>query len=173
MYQTWWAFANYAANAQTPSGGWAYTPADASSAASQINRDVYGGAGGYNPIGLSQLFGIARRIGNATNELANAADESPITSKMVAEAPWSRSAAEQAAMPQWQARVSITYTDENGIQQSGISVVNITQVLPSSVGSLNAQLQLRVQDQLSSPPGQGTPRSGQLDSIDSVTLLAV
>lgn len=173
MYSTWWNFANYAANARAADGSYSFNVADAQSAASQVNRDVYGGQGGYNPIGLSQLFSTARKLGNATNQLAGAADASPITPAMVAEAPWSRSAAEQAAMPVWQARVSMTYTDEFGVTQTGISVINITQVLPSSVGSLNAQLALRAQDQLSSPPGTGTPRSGTLVSIDSVTLLAV
>lgn len=173
MYQTWWNFANYAANARNPDGSYAYSVTDASSAASQINRDVYGGQGGYQPIGLSQLFSIARKIGNSTDALAQADPASPITPSMVSEAPWSRSQADQAALPMWQARVSMSYTDEFGVPQTGISVVNISQVLPSSVGSLMAQLQLRVQDQLSSPPGTGTPRSGSLVSIDSVTLLAV
>lgn len=173
MYNTWWSFANYAANATNPDGSWAYTVADASSAASEISKTVGGNYASWSPIGMSQLFSVARKLGNATNTLGNADDSSPITPGMVAEAPWSRSQADQATMPMWQARVSITYTDESGVQQTGISVVNISQVLPSTVGSLNAQLALRVQDQLAAPPGTGTPRSGQLDSIDSVTLLAV
>lgn len=173
MYTTWWSFVNYAANAKNPDGTWAYGVTDAQSAASAINRDVYSGQGGYNPIGLSQLFSTARKIGNATDTLGTAPDVSPITGNMVAEAPWSRSAADQAALPMWQARVTMTYTDEFGVTQTGYSVINISQVLPSTVGSLNAQLALRAQDQLSSPPGTGTPRSGTLTSIDSVTLLAV
>ena len=79
MYQTWWNFANYAANATNPDGSWAYTVADASSAASQINRDVYSGQGGYNPIGLSQLFSIARQLGNATNAIGQAGPGGAIT----------------------------------------------------------------------------------------------
>lgn len=173
MYNTWWSFVNFAANAKNPDGTWAYSVADAQSAASAVNRDVYGGQGGYNPIGLSQLFSVGRKIGNATDAIGAAPDASPITDSMVAEAPWSRPAADQAALPMWQARVSMTYTDEFGVTQTGISVINISQVLPSTVGSLNAQLALRAQDQLSSPPGTGTPRSGTLTSIDSVTLLAV
>lgn len=173
MYNTWWSFANYAANAQNPDGSWAYTVADASAAASEISRTVGGAYASWSPIGMSQLFSVARKLGNATSTIGSADASSPITPSMVAEAPWSRSQADQAASPQWQARVSMTYTDENGVQQTGISVVNISQVLPTSVGSLTAQLNLRVQDQLASPPGTGTPRSGSLDSIDSITLLAV
>lgn len=173
MYNTWWSFANYAANAQNQDGSWAYTVADASAAASEISRTVGGAYETWSPIGMSQLFSVARKLGNATNQIGNADGSSPITPGMVAEAPWSRSQAEQAASPQWQARISMTYTDEAGVQQKGITVVNISQVLPTSVASLTAQLQLRVQDQLSSPPGTGTPRSGSLDSVDSITLLAV
>lgn len=173
MYNTWWTFANYAANATEPDGSWAYTVADASSAASQISKDVGGAYASWSPIGMSQLFGIARRIGNATNAVTNADDLAPVVQSMVAEAPWSRPAAEQAAMPQWQARVQMTYTDPSGEVISGISVVNISQVLPSTVGSLKAQIALRIQDQLDAPPGTGTPRQGQLVSVDSVTLLAV
>lgn len=173
MYKTWWSFANYAANAVDAAGKFLYSVTDASSAASQINKDVYGGQGGYNPIGLSQLFSVARKIGNATSALSSADSGGSIDLSMVAEAPWSRSAAEQAALPMWQARIAMTYTDAEGVQQQGIAVVNISQVLPSSIASLQAQMELRVADQLSAPPGTGTPRSGQLDSIDSITLLAV
>lgn len=173
MYKTWWSFVSYAANARNEDGKYAYTVTDASSAASQISKDVGGLYASYNPIGVSQLFSIARKIGNSSNAITNAPGSAPIDQSMVAEAPWSRPAAEQAAMPLWQARMEITYTDEAGVQQQGISVVNISQVLPSSVASLQAQMELRVGDQLAAPPGTGTPRTGQLDSIDSITLLAV
>lgn len=173
MYNTWWSFANYAANAVDAAGRYLFTVTDASSAASAVNRDVYGGQGGYNPIGLSKLFSVARKIGNATSALISASGGQQIDLSMVAEAPWSRPAAEQAASPEWQARVTMTYTDAAGIQQQGVAVVIIKQVLPSSVASLRAQMELRVQDQLSAPPGTGTPREGTLNSIDSITLLAV
>lgn len=173
MYKTWWSLAQQAANTLNPDGSYAYGPADLSSAASQISKTVGGPYESYNPIGLSQLFGIARRMANAAKNLFSSSGSSGIDTSMIAEAPWSRSLPEQAAMPMWQARITMTYTDPEGVQQTGISVVNISQVLPSSVDSLMAQMQLRVQDQLSAPPGTGTPRSGQLDSIDSITLLAV
>lgn len=173
MYKTWWSFASYAATQLDPAGRYAYSPADASAAASAINRDVYGGQGGYNPIGLSQLYSVARGIANASRTLTGADDSAPITSDMVAEAPWSRSAADQAAMPMWQARVNITYTDPSGATLTGITVVDIPQVLPASVGSLRGQLAFRIQDQLSAPPPTGTPRTGQLLSVDQITLLQV
>lgn len=76
-------------------------------------------------------------------------------------------------MPQWQARMQFTYSDESGNVQQEMTTVIINQVLPSTMDSLQAQMELRVQDQLNSAPGQGTPRSGQLISIDAITLLAV
>ncbi|HEV2222424.1 MAG TPA: hypothetical protein VGR84_05420 [Candidatus Acidoferrales bacterium] len=173
MYSTWWSFANYAANAKTEDGGWAFSVADASAAASQISKTVGGQYASWNPIGLSQLFSRARTIGNATNSLTAAEGVAGIDQSMVAEAPWSRAAAEQAVSPMWQARVEMTYVDPAGVEQKGISVVNISQVLPSSVASLQAQMELRVADQLTAPPGTGTPRTGALVSVDSITLLAV
>lgn len=173
MYKQWWSFVNYAANHQEADGSWSYTVATAQAAASDVNTNVWGGQGGYNPIGLSQLFGVARKIGNATNAIAAAGDSSPITPGMVAEAPWSRPLADQAAAPKWQARVGITYTDPEGVTQTGTSVIEITQNLPYNVGSLRAQVALRAQDQLMAPPGTGSPRHGELLSVDSITLLAI
>src|SRR5258708_18198979 len=145
MYNTWWSFANYAANAKDAAGNWAYTVTDASSAASEISRTVGGQYASWSPIGMSQLFSAARKIGNATDALTTADPASPITPGHVAEAPWSRSQADQAALPMWQARGSMTYTDESGITQTGVSVVNISPGLPSSAGSLNPPLPPRGQ----------------------------
>lgn len=173
MYKTWWAFVNNLANARTEDGSYAVNIAQAQSIAAEVAPDYEGTAAPYNPIGLSQLFSIARKIGNSANALADASPDSGISGVMVAEAPWSRPLAEQTAEPKWLARVAMVYTDPAGVQQEGISVVEIKQVLPSSVASLQAQMALRVQDQLSTPPGTGTPRTGQLDEITSITLLAV
>lgn len=173
MYRTWWSFANYVANAVDEAGNYLYSVAQAQEAASIANRDVYGGQGGYNPIGLSQLFSAARRIGNSSASLTTADDSSPITPSMIAEAPWSRSPAEQAAVPKWQVRVTMTYTDASGVTQDGTAVVEIPQVLPRNVGSLRSQIEERIADQLAAPPGTGTPRTGSLDSVNSITLLAV
>jgi hypothetical protein len=173
MYQAWWSFAQYAASAREADGSYSFNVADVQTAASQINRDVYGGQGGYNPPGLSVLFGKARAIANAEFAFDDHPPDLPSGQFPVAEAPWSRSTAEQAAMPQWQARMKFTYSDEAGNVQQEMTTVIINQVLPSTMASLQAQMELRIQDQLNSAPGQGTPRSGQLISIDSVTLLAV
>lgn len=173
MIRNWWQFVSYAANAREADGSFSYGLTDASSAASDINRNVYGGQGGYNPIGLSQLFSIARGNAHAQNALAAADDSARITPNMIAEEPWSRSAADQAALPVWRGRVSFTYTDPDGVQQQGTSMVKWEQILPHNVGSLRTQVQLMIEDQLMALPGTGTPRRGELESIDSIQLLAV
>lgn len=174
MYSTWWGFALQAATTLAPDGKYAYSVADASAAASAISRDVGGAYAQWSPIGMSQLFSAARQIGHSQAALNAASPADPLNADtMAAEAPWSRSAADQAAMPVWQARTEVTYTDEGGVEQTGIFTVQIPQVLPSTVGSLRAQLELRITDMLTSPPGTGTPRSGTLTSVGSVTLLQV
>jgi hypothetical protein len=172
MYNTWWSFAQYAANATNADGSWAYTVTDASSAASQVNRDVYGGAGGYNPIGLSQLFSVARKIGNTASAIASADDDSPVTDKMVAQAPWSRPPAEMAASPQWWARTQATYLAPDGTEQTGTFMIAISQVLPYSVGALKTLIDIQTQSQLADMSPTKTPRSGTLISTNSIQLLA-
>lgn len=173
MYRTWWSFAQYAATARDDQGNYLYDVATVQSAASIVNREVYGGQGGYSPPGLSVLFSKARAMGNAQFDFTSADPALPSNQFPVAEAPWSRNAADQAALPQWQARMQFTYADEGGQELTEMTTVIINQVLPSTMDSLARQMELRVQDQLNSAPGQGTPRSGTLISIDSITLLAV
>lgn len=172
MYSTWWSFAEYAANATNEDGSYAYTVTDASSAASQINRDVYGGQGGYNPIGLSQLFSVARRISNTSVNISAAADDAPIDQSMVAQAPWARPATDQAVSPQWWARGQMTYTTADGIQEQGTFMIAISQVLPYSVGALRQYVGIMAQSQLADTSPTGTPRQGELNSIDSIQLLS-
>lgn len=172
MYNTWWSFAEYAANATNEDGSYAFSITDASSAASDINNNIYGGQGGYNPIGLSQLFSIARRISNTNVAITNAAPDSPITPNMVAPAPWGRPAEQQAASPQWWARGQMTYTTPEGITESGTFMIQISQTLPFSVGALNSYVGIMAQSQLADTSATGTPRQGDLQSIDSIQLLA-
>jgi hypothetical protein len=172
MYDTWWSFAEYAASATESDGSYSYNVADVQSAASQINREVYGGQGGYSPPGLSSLFGIARRIANTAVAIAGADDDSPITSAMVAEAPWSRSQAEQAASPQWWARTQATYLTPEGTQETGTFMIAISQVLPYSVGALRTYVDIQTQSQLADMSPTRTPRAGTLISTDSIQLLA-
>lgn len=173
MMRDWWTFATHAASALSPDGSFAFTVTDASSAASQINQNVFGGQGGYNPIGLSQLFGIARSAAKAGAALSSADSSSAILPGMIAEAPWSRTPEEQLAMPMWQVRAQVSYLDPEGTPVDGIFTISVPQVLPSSVGSLQQFVDLRVTDMLASGPGTGTPRAGSLVSATPSAILAI
>ena len=173
LYSTWWSFVSYAANAVSPTGEYAYTLTDVSSAASSIAKSVGGDYANYNPIGISQLFSVARGIAKAGAALGSANPNDQIDQSMVAEAPWSRSIVDQLAMPSWQARSQVTYVNEAGQQVSEYFTVGIDLVLPSTVGDLQSQISSSLDSMLTAGPTEGTPRRGQLVSVDSITLLSV
>lgn len=172
-YPVWWKTVAAFAGIVNPDTGNFYGAADFSAVAGELRRtypDLYPS---YSPPGVSQLFSLANQIARSSAAITAADPSSPITPAMVAQAPWGEIGPARDVIPGWQARVHITYTDSEGVQQPGWSTVLIPQNLPVSVASLRAQMELRVTDQLAAPPGTGTPRSGSLDSIDSITLLAV
>lgn len=173
LYSTWWSFVSYAANAVDATGAFSYTLTDVSSAASEISKSVGGDYANYNPVGISQLFSVARNIAKAGAALAAADASSQIDQSMVAEAPWSRSLADQLAMPSWQARSQVTYINEAGQQVSEWFTVGIDLVLPSTVGDLQSQIASSLDGMLTAAPNEGTPRRGQLLSVDSLTLMSV
>lgn len=173
MYSQWWSTVAGWANQVNPDTGRAYSVTDVSAAASILRQTYPQTYTSYSPPGVSALYSVALQIGRSSAAIASAAPGSAITTDMIATPPWARPDAEQAAMPVWQARAEITYTDEAGVTQTGITTITIPQVLPSSIASLQAQVELRAADQLATPPGTGTPRSGALVSVDSITLLAV
>jgi hypothetical protein len=162
-----------AASAQNPDGGFKYRVTDFTSAAAGIRQAVGGDYRNYDAPGLSQLFSIARGIAASGVALSALPDSAPLDQSMAARVPWDRPTGEQEAMPIWQARAEVAYTDEAGTPLTGIFTVTIPQVLPSTVGSLRAQMALRIQDMLASPPGTGTPRSGSLAGVGAITLMQV
>lgn len=173
IYKQWWStVTHWAAQADQFASRFDLF-ATAQAAAAAAAREDPASYGTYNPPGLSALLSRALAQVDAQAAIAAAGPGDAITPDMIATSLYHRTDAEMAALPEWQARVAITYTDPNGDLLTGFSTVTIPQVLPSSVGSLQAQMELRVTDQLSSPPGTGTPRSGSLVSVDSITLLAV
>lgn len=176
MYSTWWSFALQAATTLAPDGRFAFSPPDFSAAASEISKTTGGPYAKFDPVGLSQLFSVARTIGSANNALNAAGPGDRLDpGSMSAEAPFSRTDAAQSALPVWYARTEVEYLDETGTPQKGTFTVAIPQVLPPTVGSLRAQLALRIQDMLDTPEGPegGTPRGGTFGSIIGVSLLQV
>lgn len=173
MYTTWWAFTSGIASERDTDGAYVYNIAQAQAIAAQVFPDFEGTVAPYNPIGLSQLFAAARRIGNTETAIAAADPESPITDAMVAQAPWARPPEQQAAAPEWWARGQMTYTTPEGDEQTGTFMIKISQTLPYSVQALNTYVGIMAQSQLADTSPSGTPRQGQLQSIDSLQLLAV
>jgi len=173
LYSTWWSFVSYAANAVSAAGDFLYNLIDVSSAASSISKSVGGDYANYNPIGISQLFSVARNIAKAGAALGSANPNAQIDQSMVAEAPWSRPLVDQLAMPSWQARSQVTYVNEAGQRVSEYFTVGIDLVLPSTVGDLQSQISSSLDGMLTAGPTEGTPRRGQLVSVDSITLLSV
>lgn len=173
LYNVWWSFVSYAASAVDTVGKFLYTLTDASSAASDIAKTKGGDWAGYNPIGLSQLFSVARNIAKAGAALGAADASAQIDDTMVAEAPWSRPLADQLAFPQWQARTEVQYINEAGVQVTEWFTVGIDQTLPSTVGDLQSQIEGSLDTMLTAAPTEGTPRRGQLVAVNSITLLSV
>ena len=173
MYKTWYPWVMDAVRATYTTGRPSYQVTDVSSAISAYSRTQTGPYASYDPIGVSGLYGAANAIGKASYALSQAADTDVITSQMVAQDLFGRSAAEQAANPIYRAVVEATYIDESGARITGTFTQFYHQRLPPTVGSLRQHVTLDVSDQLATPPPTGTPRSGTLVSVGRITLTAV
>lgn len=174
MYKTWWSFVSYAASAvDRATNAFLYTLTDATSAASEIAKSIGGVFASWDPIGLSQLFSAARRIAGIGQTVANASDEALTSLLSIPEAPWSRPADQQMASPSWQVRTSVTYINEVGEQVSEYFTVGVEQALPPTVGDLRQQTSTAIEQMLTGQAENGTPRRGQLVSVDSLTPMVV
>ena len=173
MYSAWWTTVQAWANQVNPDTGRAYSVTDVSAAASQLRQEFPRYFPSYSPPGVSSLFSQALQIVSARNALAAADPSAVIDASMVARPPWSADSATMAAAPVWQVRSEVTYTTSEGITETGIFTSKIENILPSSKAGLAAVVEYQVASMLASPPGTGTPRSGDLVSVDSITLLAV
>ena len=173
MYRNWWSFVSYAASAVSSAGQWLYTLTDATSAASDIARSIGGVFASWDPIGLSQLFSAARRIAGIGQTIGQAGEETVTATLDIPEAPWSRPVDEQVANPAWQARTSVTYINEIGEQVTEYFVVGIEQALPPTVGSLKSQVSTGIEQMLTGQQENGTPRRGQLVSVDNIELMSI
>ena len=173
MYSTWWKTVNAWANQTDPDTGRPYLVTDVSAAAAQLAREFPDQFPAYSPPGVSSLFSQALQIARARDALSAADPLSAIGPGMVARPPWSKDDATMAAFPVWQVRSEVTYTTSEGITETGIFMSKLEFTLPSSKASLATIVEYQVASMLASPPGTGTPRSGDLVSVDSITLLAV
>lgn len=173
MYSTWWKDMRAWAAQANPDTGRPYSLQDIQAAVSIIAEQYPGQYSPPSRAGVSSLYAAAAAIENARINLTAADPSETNLAQYVVTPPWAKDLATRTAAPYWQAVMQITYTDTEGVQQTGYSTVLIPQQLPVSKASLTTQMELRITDQLAAPPGTGTPRSGSLDSIDSISLLAV
>lgn len=174
MYKTWWSFVSFASSAiDKVTGQFLYTLTDAAAAASDIAKSIGGAFASWDPIGLSQLFSAARRIAGIGQTISNASDETITSTLDIPEAPWSRSPVDQLVSPSWTARSLVTYVNEIGDQVTEYFSPGIDGVLPATVGDLKAQVAGQIDQMLTQPTGTGTPRRGQLISVDSITLMQI
>lgn len=173
MYKTWWNFVSFAASKTGPLGQFLYTLTDAVSAASDIAKTIGAQFAKWDPIGLSQLFSAARRLAGIGQVIDQAPDETITTTLDIPEAPWSRSAADQFAAPSWNSRVFATYVNEIGDTVSEYFTVGFDNVLPPTVGDLKTQIATEIDRMLTGQVENGTPRRGQLVSVDSINLMIV
>ena len=174
MYKTWWSFVSYAASAVGDAAqGFLYTLTDATSAASDIAKTIGGVFASWDPIGLSQLFSAARRIAAIGQTIANAPDEALTSLLSIPEAPWSRSQQDQNASPSWQVRTNVTYINEIGEQVKEYFTIGVEQALPPTVGELKNQLTTSIDQMLTGQAENGTPRRGQLVSVDEINPMIV
>lgn len=59
---------------------------------------------GFNAADLAKIMGFANSIRRTATDIAGASTDTPLTDIRIGSAPWQRSLAEQATIPQWQAR---------------------------------------------------------------------
>ena len=128
--------------------------------------------GGYDPIGVSQLYGQVNKNFRASYNLGQAPETAPLTGNMIGNDLFGRGAAEQAVNPMWRATIVATYVDQFGVTQQDTFTQFYYTRLPPTVGSLRQHVQLDVQDMLNTPPPSGTPRQGTLLSVDQIQLVA-
>ena len=173
MYKTWYPWVAQAVRDTLTTGRPAYQVTDVSSAASEAHRQFPGVFPEYDPIGVSGLYGAVNRNFRAAYNLGQAPDTAPLTGNMIGDDLFGRPLADQAVQPMWRATILATYVDQFGQVQQDSFTQFYHQRLPPTVGSLRQHVALDVQDMLSTPPPAGTPREGQLLSVDQIQLTAV
>lgn len=98
-----------------------------------------------NPVDVSQLRSYAAGIRNATAAFAAANPEWSLDSSMIAQTPWGRDLAAQAAAPDWQVRFLADVTDELGNSTQLWRSVLIPGTLPASKQALLDEVEAAAQ----------------------------
>lgn len=123
---------------------------------------------------ISTLRGIAGGIISAADRLNSALTTDPITSSLISEPPWSRSAQEQAAMPVYHVGFDHTIQDDEGNTLVARQTIVITGALPSTVGELQDLVASEAQLLASQSPGTSKKSPhGTSISVDNLSLMVV
>lgn len=159
-YRQFWSFAQQAASAKTPDGGYAYTSAQLNEAVSEALSAAGQTASFQTYQQLPVLFGMARANDRAATNLFSAAQEQQISSDMVAAWPTAAPVSIQDVQPEYMAKAQFTYTNQIGEISTGwVTLTGITQ-LPPSVGNLQLRLQgAAMQNYTQTPDEGGTPKT--------------
>ena len=91
---------------------------------------------GFNAGDLAKIMGFANSIRRTATDIAGASTDTPLTDIRIGSAPWQRSLAEQATIPQWQARFIHTTVDAAGNELLDWRTVTLTGTLPYTIGDL-------------------------------------
>ncbi len=171
-YPSWWSFITYAASHLDANGDYSYTSADVNEAVGEIARNTGTTVSFQEFTGITSLFSIARGMERAADELTAAPDASPITARMISEAPYSRSLADQQAAPQWKLVAEITYRAPDGTTITSWGTGFFQNTLHTSVGALRDEAWLQFSRMLNKRDEQKNT-GGELLNIGRSYLIAV
>lgn len=125
----WWGLAQSAA-----SGG--FTVTDTISAASEIARSQGTSLTFEESRAISQLYGFARRMENASNALQDMSAGDVIDSEQISVPPWARDEAAMLTAPIWHATFEFQYVDAAGQLQTDFRTSVFDMTMPDTFGGL-------------------------------------
>lgn len=143
-----------------------FTVTDTIQLANQVATDLGGKLSFTENTAISQLYGYARRIINAGNSFQAAGMSQSIDASMIATAPYARDEQEMASYPLYHVKFEYTYLDAAGNEQTVIKTSVFPDLLPDTVGDLNAAV-------LDDAEAMAVKYGHTLLSINPIQILAV
>lgn len=125
----WWELTQHA-------GYGGYTTTDLIAAASDIAQQFGRSLSFSESSSLAVLYGYARRMFNASQEVQNAAREDYITGAHIAIPPWARDENAMNTSPIWHVTYNATFIDQNGDTITEYKTSVFEGVLPPTIGDL-------------------------------------
>jgi hypothetical protein len=129
----WWTLAMSA-------GYGGYTTTDTVSAAGDLAGQFGRSLTFSESSAIATLFGYARRMSNAADQVQAAFRDTVIGPEHIAVPPWARDEAEMATLPIWHVHFDLTYTDANGVIQTERKVATYRMTFFDTFGELQDAL---------------------------------